>query len=362
MFFYHRSAGHLACCICASALFFSAGAQRLLSEKYPATASQGVSSRGEAVLLVRQTEGFAARRLQGIRTVKVSPNGKIVVVHQDGVAALDPELVPENFLRGWNISPEEVKRIQEQAREEQMSRLQVRISALRDTLPWMWQPPPTLGKDFNSRNAQSFAFHSLPWTKEDEVALRALGENSSTSSRFNPEHLPWWDVADLSHLKNAPGISAALRMDSRFDVANLPETTGGFENQQTDNWLEEALPRAEGFEVWRDVWSEFPLVDIGELFARPEEYRDRMVRVRGRLGNVNWGRGLEFFDVSDGVRNFRVVFTSLIQAAAIEKGLQDRMQALRSLPSDFTRDVTVVGEVGVQQGGRVFLDLIDFTF
>jgi hypothetical protein len=321
-----------------------------------------VPAGGDAVLLVREKEGFAARRLQGIRTVKISPNGRIVVVHLDGVAALDPELVPESFLRSWKISPDDVRQKQKQREAEQLARLEVRAAALRDSFPWMWQPSPVWGKKSTDTKHQPFGINSLPWTDEDENFRAHFSTRAGDFRAEDPAALSWWGLADVRSFQDVPADSAVLRVDSRMDVSNFSQRQAAREKQETDLWLEEALPRAEGFEVWRDVWSEFPLVEISELLTRPQEHLDRMVRVRGRLGNLSWGRGLEFFDISDGVRNFRVIFSSLLQASAIEKGLEDRMSLLRSMPADFSRDVTVVGEVGVEQGGRVFLDLIDFTF
>jgi len=318
--------------------------------------------RGEAVLIVKDNTGLVSKRIEGIRTVKVSPQGKIVVIHRDGVAALAPELVPENFLRGWNISIDEIRKKQQESQIVRASRTTIRSARLPYLFPWIWIPAP--GFYFNENNPKrlAFDFHTLPWTQEDAKVMESFSQSITAFQLQDPSVQPWWALNDQERHYVRLSTEKVLLWDSGSDERIPAKHFSRLQEQQSEGWIQEALPRVEDFEVWRDVWSEFPLVEITDLLEKPEQFRDRTVRVRGRIGNINWKKGLEFFDLSDGVRNFRVMFTSLLQAAATERVLEERLQQLRSLPSDFSRDVTAVGEIGVEQGGRVFLDLIDFTF
>lgn len=96
------------------------------------------------------------------------------------------------------------------------------------------------------------------------------------------------------------------------------------------------------------------------MVESPADYLDDMVRVRGLFGSPQRNNSGEYFTLREGGIELIVRYGSMLQAAAIQQGIEERLRALRALPGNFSREVTLVGEVSLDDSGQPVLDLIDF--
>ncbi len=302
---------------------------------------------------MREEGGLTTRLFTNIRSVKASAKGRIVVVHGEGVAAVEPELVPESFLQAWGISVEGLRQAQRLAEEARVQRMAVHRAIPQSSFSWLALP-------LYPHHQRDVVLSSLPWGAEDESTCRRL--TSSGEISLGEGDFPWMNIGQEQALKNF-GLQAraVMRMDSRLDtvvtISSLM-TDAAILAKSDDDWLE-ALPRVEPFDVWRDVWSEFPFVEVAELRKAPADYLDDMVRVRGLFGmGPNDQPGESFTLLSTGAQ-LTVRYGSLVQAAAIKPGLVERLSALRALPRNFSREITIIGECTLDASGQPVLDLID---
>lgn len=320
-----------------------------------AAGGEGQSAEHEALLIVRDDQGLAVSRFQDIRSVKISPKGRIVVVHRDGVAAVEPELVSESFLENWGLSLSDVRQAQLREEESRLKRFSVRRATPREALAWLKLPAPSL------RDSPPAFWGHIPWSEQDQAALgklRSVAEDLLVMRSF-----PWWDFSPGRPENDGMARTrAVVRLDARFDSAVSVEklmTTAHEHSQDDEDWLE-ALPRAAEFDVWRDVWTDFPLIRPGDILQNPADYLDTMIRIRGLLGPLPPGQASDGFCIREGEADLPVRYDSLIQAASVQQGLQQRIRALRDLPRNFSKTITIVGELSLDQAGRPVLDLIDF--